>query len=42
MKILIVGYFTQISELNITNFFPNDWEIAIVPPGKEILHHIED
>lgn len=42
MKILIVGYFTQISKLNITNFFPNDWDIVIMPPGEEMLHHIED
>ncbi len=42
MKILIVGYFTQISISNITRHFPKDWEIVIVPPGKEMLHHIED
>lgn len=41
-KILIVGYFTQISISNITRHFPKDWEIVIVPPGKEMLHHIED
>jgi len=42
MKILIVGYFTQISKSNITRYFPKDWEIVIVSPGKEMLHHIED
>lgn len=42
MKILIVGYFTQISKSNIIRHFPKDWEIVIVPPGKEMLHHIED
>lgn len=42
MKILIVGYFTQISKSNITKNFPKDWDIVIVPPGKEMLHHIED
>lgn len=42
MKILIVGYFTQISKSNITRHFPKDWDIVIVPPGKEMLHHIED
>ncbi len=42
MKILIVGYFTQISISNITSHFPKDWDIVIVPPGKEMLHHIED
>jgi len=42
MKILIVGYFTQISISNITRHFPKDWEIVIVSPGKEMLYHIED
>lgn len=42
MKILIVGYFTQISKSNIKKYFPNDWDIVIVPPGKEMLHHIGD
>ena len=42
MKVLIVGYFTQISKLNITSHFPKDWDIVIIPPGKEMLHHIED
>jgi phosphoglycerate dehydrogenase-like enzyme len=42
MKILIVGYFTEISKSNITRHFPKDWEIVIVQPGKEMLHHIED
>jgi len=42
MKILIVGYFTETSKRNITRHFPEDWDIVIVPPGKEMLHHIED
>ena len=42
MKILIVGYFTEISKSIITRHFPKDWDIVIVPPGKEMLHHIED
>jgi D-3-phosphoglycerate dehydrogenase len=42
MKILIVGYFTQISKSNIIKHFPKDWDIVIVPPGKEMLHHVED
>lgn len=42
MKILIVGYFTQMSKSTITRHFPKDWDIAIVPPGKEMLHHIKD
>lgn len=42
MKVLLVGHFTQTSKTNIINYFPNDWDIVIVPPGKEMLHHIED
>ncbi len=42
MKILIVGYFTETSKSNIVRHFPEDWDIVIVPPGKEMLHHIED
>lgn len=42
MKILIVGYFTETSKSNIVRHFPQDWDIAIVQPGKEMLHHIED
>ncbi|GFZ33207.1 glycerate dehydrogenase [Clostridium zeae] len=42
MKILIVGYFTETSKSNISRHFPEDWDIVIVQPGKEMLHHIED
>ncbi|OOM81231.1 NAD(P)-dependent oxidoreductase [Clostridium sp. BL-8] len=42
MKILIVGYFTEASKLNVTRYFPEEWDVVIVPPGKEMLHHIED
>ncbi len=42
MKVLIVGYFTEISKLNIVRSFPREWNIIIVPPGEEMLHHIED
>ncbi|MBP2638668.1 MAG: Phosphoglycerate dehydrogenase, partial [Firmicutes bacterium] len=42
MKILIVGYFTETSKSNIARHFPEEWDIVIVPPGKEMLHHIED
>lgn len=42
MKILIVGYFTEISKSNIARHFPEEWDIVIVPPGKEMLHHIKD
>jgi phosphoglycerate dehydrogenase-like enzyme len=42
MKILIVGYFTETSKLNIARQFPKDWNVVIVPPGKEMLRHIED
>lgn len=42
MKVLMVGYFTEISKLNIARQFPGDWDVVIVPPGDEMLHHIED
>ena len=42
MKILIVGYFTETSKLNIVKSFPKEWNIVIVPPWKEMLQHIED
>lgn len=42
MKILIVGYFTETSQANITRHFPEDWDIVIVPPGEEMLQHIKD
>lgn len=42
MKILLVGYFSETAKSNIAGHFPKDWNIVIVPPGKEMLHHIED
>ena len=42
MKILIVGYFTETSRTDIVRYLPRDWDIAIVPPGEEMLHHIAD
>lgn len=42
MKILIVGYFNEISKSNIARYFPQDWNVVIVPPGEEMLHHIKD
>lgn len=42
MKVLIVGYFTENSKLNIIAHFPEKWEIVILPPGEEMLHHIKD
>ncbi|WP_160674127.1 hydroxyacid dehydrogenase [Clostridium sp. C8-1-8] len=42
MKILIVGYFTENSKSNIIKYFPEEWDVVIVPPGKEMLHHIKD
>jgi D-3-phosphoglycerate dehydrogenase len=42
MKILIVGYFSETSKTNITKYFPQDWNVVVVPPGKEMLHHIQD
>ena len=41
MKVLMVGYFTENSKINIAGQFPGDWDVVIVPPG-EMLHHIED
>ncbi|MFK0524067.1 NAD(P)-dependent oxidoreductase [Paenibacillus illinoisensis] len=42
MKILIVGYFSETSKSTISKYFPQDWNVVIVPPGQEMLHHIED
>lgn len=42
MKILIVGYFTENSKSNVIGNFPEEWDVVIVPPGKEMLHHIKD
>lgn len=42
MKILIVGYFTESTKTNIKGYFPNDWNVVIVPPGEEMMSHIED
>lgn len=42
MKILMIGYFTETSKINILRQFPESWNVVIVPPGEEMLHHIED
>ncbi|ETT56389.1 NAD(P)-dependent oxidoreductase [Paenibacillus sp. FSL P4-0338] len=42
MKILIVGHFNETAQLKITGYFPQDWNVVIVPPGQDMLHHIED
>nr|WP_154894167.1 NAD(P)-dependent oxidoreductase [Paenibacillus xylanexedens] len=42
MKILIVGYFSETSKSTISRYFPQDWNVVIVPPGQEMLHHLED
>lgn len=42
MKILMIGYFTETSKINILKQFPENWNVVIVPPGEEMLHHIED
>ncbi|GAB1154560.1 hypothetical protein YWY31_05850 [Paenibacillus illinoisensis] len=42
MMILIVGYFSETSKSTISRYFPQDWNVVIVPPGQEMLHHIED
>ncbi|MBY0215406.1 D-isomer specific 2-hydroxyacid dehydrogenase family protein [Paenibacillus illinoisensis] len=42
MKILIVGYYSETSKSIISRYFPQDWNVVIVPPGQEMLHHLED
>lgn len=42
MKILIVGHFNETAQLKIIGYFPQDWNVVIVPPGQDMLHHIED
>jgi D-3-phosphoglycerate dehydrogenase len=42
MKILMVGHFSETAKSNIARHFPEGWDIVIVPPGKEMLHHMED
>ncbi|VBB06529.1 d-isomer specific 2-hydroxyacid dehydrogenases signature 3 [Lucifera butyrica] len=42
MKILMVGHFSETVKSNIARHFPEDWDVVIVSPGKEMLHHIED
>lgn len=42
MKILIVGYFNESAQSNIVRYFPQDWNVVVVPPGEEMLHHIKD
>lgn len=42
MKILMIGYFTETSKTNILRQFPGNWNVVIVPPGEEMLHHIKD
>ncbi|WP_172200122.1 NAD(P)-dependent oxidoreductase [Saccharibacillus qingshengii] len=42
MKILIVGYFSEVSQSTLVKYFPQDWNVVIVPPGNEMLDHIAD
>ncbi|WP_438434404.1 NAD(P)-dependent oxidoreductase [Gorillibacterium sp. sgz500922] len=42
MKILIVGHFNETAQSKIARHFPQEWNVVIVPPGEEMLHHIED
>ncbi|MEK3837680.1 hydroxyacid dehydrogenase [Paenibacillus sp. FSL R7-0128] len=42
MKVLIVGHFNETAQSKITGYFPQDWNVIIVPPGQDMLHHIED
>ncbi|WP_279386951.1 NAD(P)-dependent oxidoreductase [Lucifera butyrica] len=38
----MVGHFSETVKSNIARHFPEDWDVVIVSPGKEMLHHIED
>ena len=42
MKVLIAGDFNETAKSNIVKHFPPDWDIVIVPPGQEMLHHLKD
>ena len=42
MKVLIVGNFSETSKATVTNHFPENWDVVIVPPGEEVLQHIKD
>lgn len=42
MKILIVGHFNETAKSTITRYFPQDWNVVIISPGKEMLEHMED
>ncbi|ETT59064.1 D-isomer specific 2-hydroxyacid dehydrogenase NAD-binding subunit [Paenibacillus sp. FSL R7-277] len=42
MKVLIVGHFNETAQSKITGYFPQDWNVIIVPPGQDMLQHIED
>ncbi|MEK4004872.1 hydroxyacid dehydrogenase [Paenibacillus sp. FSL H3-0333] len=42
MKVLIVGHFNETAQSKITGYFPQDWNVIIVPPGQDMQHHIED
>lgn len=42
MKILIVGHFSGTSKATVTRHFPENWDVVIVPPGEEVLHHLND
>ncbi|MEK4850402.1 NAD(P)-dependent oxidoreductase [Paenibacillus sp. FSL H7-0756] len=42
MKVLIVGHFNETAQSKISGYFPQDWNVVIVPPGQDMLHHIED
>ncbi len=42
MKILIVGHFSDTSKATVTNHFPENWDVVIVPQGEDVLQHIKD
>ena len=42
MKVLITGDFNETAKSNIVKHFPASWDIAIVPPGQEMLAHLKD
>lgn len=42
MKILIIGHFNETAQSKIARYFPQEWNVVIVPPGEEMRQHIED
>lgn len=42
MKVLIVGEFTKQTKEIILSLFPKKWAVVILPPGEEMMKHLED